>query len=267
MLTFVRTRHWYHSYTDFWRLVEASGFPYIFVDEISKHRQDPTRTFIFTPINGEVTSRLGEWRDRKCRIIWWNLERPEDETLASSLAAVRGAVDAIWVSDRAYAALHHELTYVPLAGHPNVGSRYMEKRYDVVHLAYVNARRKPIVDAIARRGITIAPEAFDRDAQDVVVSKSHLMLNMHQYDGMFIVAPIRFAMAASYGIPIVSEPYVDQLAAPLSLAQAAPADLPVVIEELLGDKERLRVHGNYLHERLCRRTDFGLEVMRAAGYA
>ena len=34
MIIFTRTRHTYDSYSDFWKLVELSGFNICFVDEI-----------------------------------------------------------------------------------------------------------------------------------------------------------------------------------------------------------------------------------------
>lgn len=255
---FARTRHEYASYGDFWRLVTAAGFPTCYVDEINL--ADDTKTYIFTPINGEVMPRLPAWRTRRCKIVWWNLERPEDETLPSSLDAVRGSVDAIWVSDRVYAGLHRDLNYARLAGHVNLGARTSDRRYDVCHLAYVNGRRGPIVNSLLQAGLRIAPEAYGREAQDRSLACSHVVLNTHQYDGMYILAPIRFAVAASYAIPIVSEPYRDAAAHALCAARASTADLTRTILQLLATPDRLRESGDALHEALCRKTDFGCEV-------
>ncbi len=40
-ITFVKTRHVYDSYTDFWRLVELSGFPTIYYDELDLRQAQP----------------------------------------------------------------------------------------------------------------------------------------------------------------------------------------------------------------------------------
>lgn len=255
-----RTRHVYDSYTDFYRLVDAAEFPTCFVDEIDLASD---HTYIFTPINGEVMPRLPAWRDRRCKIVWWNLERPGDDTLASSLEAVKGSVDAVWVSDRAYAALHQALSYVPVASHVKFGSVSSERKFDVCHLAYIYGRRAEVVGALVGNGIRVAPQAYGRAAQDQIVARSHLMLNMHQYDSMFIVAPIRFAVAASYAISVVSEHYADELAHPLSIARAPLATLAATCIALLREPDRLREHGQWLHAKLCIETDFGREVIRA----
>lgn len=260
-ITFARTRHHYGSYTDFWRLVECSGFSTCYVDEIDL--ADDRQTYIFTPINGETMPLLPAWKDRRCKIVWWNLERPEDETLPASLASVKGAVDAVWVSDRSYAALHGALTYVALAGHHKFGACTRERSYDVCHLSYVHGRRGNVIADLSARGLKIAPDAYGKDAQDRVVSRSHLMLNLHQYDGMFILAPIRFAVAASYAIPIVSETCTHPDVGVLAVATAPLAKIVKTTIRALSDKDRLREHGAALYERMCVTTDFGREVENA----
>lgn len=257
MIIFARTRHTYDSYGDFWRLVVAAGFDTCYVDEIDLASDN---TYVFTPINGEVMPRLAAWKDRRCKIVWWNLERPEDETLPRSLAAVRGAVDAVWVSDRIYAAKHEALTYVQLAGYPGFGQPSSERCYDVCHLSYVHGRRTPIVNSLLQRGMRIAPEAYGQAAQDRFVAQSHLMLNTHQYYGMWVVAPLRFAVAACYAIPIVSEPFTDPIANELVIHQAPWSRLADVIARLLTDLDRLHEQGFRLHQRLCVDTDFRREV-------
>lgn len=261
-VVFARTRWPYDSYIDFWRLVEAAAFPIVHVDEIDI--TDDTKTYIFTPINGEVMPKLPEWIDRKCKIVWWNLERPSDETFETSMSAVARSVDQVWVSDRTYAAKDSRLTYVMVAGHRNFGARFVDRQYHVAHLAYLWGRRKEIVDAMRENGLSIAPEAWGRDQQDRTVGKSHLMVNMHQYDGMNIVAPIRFAVAASYAIPILSEDFSDEKSHPLVIARAPIWQLPNLARDLVQDPDRLRVAGAQLHERLCHNTDFELEVRIAA---
>lgn len=262
MITFAKTRYGYDSYITFWQLVEVSGFATCLVDEIDP--ADDTKTFIFTPMNGEGMERLGAWRNRRARIIWWNLERPEDDTLGRSLASVQDALDAVWVSDRTYAKLDPRFTYVPIAGHPHFGVRSTERLYDVCHIAYLWGRRADAISALRSRGLRIAPEAWGRVAQDQVVAKSHLMLNMHQYEGMYVVAPLRFATAACYAIPIVSEPFADERSLALTLACTPIDQITTVVEECLKDPDRLREAGDDLHRRLCVDTSFEYEVLKAA---
>jgi hypothetical protein len=256
-IIFAQTRYHYPSYIDFWRLVVASEFQTCFVDEIDP--ADDTKAYIFTPMNGEGMERLASWTNRRAKIIWWNLERPEDDTLSASLSAVHDAVDAVWVSDRSYAARDPQLSYVQIAGHPQFGKRSQEKLYDVCHLAYLWGRRRAVIDVLVQRGVKIAPESWGQTQQDEIVAKSRLMLNMHQYDGMNILAPIRFAVAASYGIPIISEPYADPVARFLAI-QARLGELPNRVESALEDPSFLLSQGDGLFNQLCIDTDFRREV-------
>lgn len=260
-IVFAKTRHHYDSYIDFWRFVEACNFDIQYVDEIDV--MDDKRVYIFTPFNGEVMARLPAWRMRRAKIVWWNLERWEDETRETSMQSMSPSVDAVWTSDRTVAARDSRCTFVLLAGHPNFGMRVLERRYDVCHLAYLYGRRKETIDAIRERGASIAPEAWGRAQQDHTVGRSHLMLNMHQYEGMDVVAPIRFAVAASYGIPIISEPFADRASDPLVLAQAPRFMLTNIVIDALADKDRLRIHGAKLFERMCVDTTFEAQVRYA----
>jgi hypothetical protein len=260
-IVFARTRHTYDSYTDFWRLVEAADFPVQYTDEIDPDAEGTT--YVFTPINGDVMALLPSWRSRRARIIWWNLERPEDDTLEASLASVEGALDEIWVPDRTFAARSPKFRYVPIAGHVSFGTRASERIHDVCHLAYIWGRREAPVSALRRMGVKIAPAAWGRAGQDEVVARSHLMLNMHQYAGIGTVAPLRFAVAASYAIPIVSESFADGEAVALTVAHAPIEELPKVVSELLKAPVHLQQAGGALHHRLCVKTDFGRGVREA----
>ena len=254
-LVFARTRHRYDSYVDFWRLVEAAGFSTCFVDEIDF---DADRTYVFTPLNGEWQGR----NYRRARIIWWNLERPQDDTLGDSLTKVASQVDAIWVSDRWYASRDDRFTYVQIAGHSSFGTRTDERNWDICPLSYLWGRRREAVDRLAMKGYKIAPDAWGRDGQDKFVASSWLMLNLHQYAGLNTVAPIRFAVAASYGIPIVSEPFNDVVAGDLIMTSSVINRLEVVIDRLFEKKHRLYQAGEELHHKLCVETDFRREIER-----
>ena len=78
---FVKTRYHYDSYSDFWKLVELSGFKTVYIDEIDFSEEC---LYILSPMNGEyrpfVDSKLGDnsrcRSSRKCVIYLWNLERP-----------------------------------------------------------------------------------------------------------------------------------------------------------------------------------------------
>ena len=264
MIRFARTRHEYPSYSDFWRLVEVSGFQTCYVDEIDLSRDV---VYILTPWNGETTPALRRARagGSTGKVIWWLLERDLADGGAVDEEAL-SLVDAVWVSDRSYADLHAKFDHVVLAGHPLFGAPCVAKIYDVCHLAYLWGRRQAVIDELAKR-YRIAPEAFGQSAQDRFVATSRLMLNLHQYATAKIIAPIRFAVAASYGLPLVSEDVVDP--SPLIDGQdflSAPIEqIPTVVDRVLGDEDLRQRLAVRLRARLVLEHRFDLEVAKGIG--
>ena len=73
---FAKTRYVYDSYTDYWRLVELSGFPICYVDEMDVY--NPANIYIISPMNGEIYDFMNIARrvDHISTLYQWNLERP-----------------------------------------------------------------------------------------------------------------------------------------------------------------------------------------------
>jgi hypothetical protein len=263
---FARTRHVYESYCDFWKFVELSGFETCFVDDIDLAAE---AMYIFTPLNGEVIPHFRSQADRtrRARVIWWNLERPApkvgDPTFEKSLDEIALLVDAIWVSDNWCAKQDPRLTYVLMGGHRAFGTPSSEKHFDLCHLSYLWGRRQIAVDQLVAAGLTIAPPAWTREQKDEAVGKSWCMLNLHQYAESALVAPIRFAVAASYSIPIISETFHDESSKRLCYIVD---DLPNLVRQgaqLVKLQEPLLALGSRLHNELCIKTDFRHEVEKA----
>src|SRR5260221_7279695 len=128
---FARPRHVYGSYTDFWRIVELSGFTTAYLDEIDWSRGN--LTIIATP-------KSAEWSgipDRhNARLVWWTIERNTntDDRLDMANPYVPRCVDEAWTSDRSIARAMH-WRYVFLGSHRAFGSLdVMHKAYDVITL-------------------------------------------------------------------------------------------------------------------------------------
>jgi len=260
---FCRTRHVYQSYTDFWRLVDASEFEMRYIDEIDLADEDAI--YIFTPMNGEIVPCLS--KTRRAKVIWWHLERPGiDPTTHSSLDTLDGLIDAVWVSDRWAAKLDSRFSYAFMASekriaHPLATDHLHERSYDVAMLAYVWGRRQHVVDELLGRGIKLAPNAWGKEEQDRVLAETRLVLNVHQYEDSPMVAPIRFAVAAAYGIPIVTEAlregqqrgYIARVR--FELLARIVSD---VLDPINGDF--LAKAGYELHREFCVDTDFHREI-------
>lgn len=194
-VTFARTRHTYGSYTDFWSLVELAGYTTCYVDEIDP--SDATRCYVVTPLNGEWQQG---WTEPKAQIIHWDLEW----RLEGGYPLVPG-VSAVWASDEWYAG-KVGAKYVLLGSHWGLRDRAEAEsgRYDVVMLAYMTWRRQRAVDQLEARGMRLAPNGWGLD-RHVALIGSRTMLHVHQNDGVPTIAPQRFALAAAYGMPLVSE--------------------------------------------------------------
>lgn len=258
---FVKTRHHYASYVDFWRLVDASEFETRFIDEIDL--ADETAIYVFTPMNGEILPCLRV--ERRSRVVWWNLERPgADPTTGPSIDALSGLIDAIWVSDRFAAQSDSRFTYAFMASHARIAdANFFPQKYDVCHLAYIWGRREACINELRARGLSIAPQAYGADAQNKIVPACKLMLNLHQFADAPMVAPLRFAVAAAYGIPIISERLPVPENGPMIIGEIER--IPDLVRRLVADSvgtESLSKHGYYLHRQFCINTDFRNEVER-----
>ncbi len=282
-ITFVRSTHLYESYRDFWRLVELSGFPTIYENELDITQPG---TYIVTPMNGNfiehMTGNVEQWREtgeasggqivvqeqsglrRKAHIILWNLERPGgsgsvwaygDECFRWMSTRL---VDEVWVSDPQLAD-ETQTRYVILGSHPGLGELCDDKIFDFCHMSMVNPRRVHIYKNF--RSKNIGPNSWPPE-RDEVLKKSRFALNVHQ-DNYPFCEPLRFALFAAYGLPIVSEALVgNQPYAGITtenyhtLADA----LKIALND---DYEQWKKRGMALHQRLCHELPFGPLVVQA----
>lgn len=260
---FIRPAHEYDSYRDFWSLVELSGFPQ---RKIGSCGLDEDETFVIVPFGGEPREHIRHRRSilrepQKAKLVWWNLERPDSggELLSPALLKqvndeVFGFVDDIWVSDGFLQTLDPRSRFVPLGSHPGLGSgTRVAPQYDLAHMSYMSGRRKSFYDSIS--GAVLAPTAWGAERARIL-SESRAMLNIHQTGGL-VTEPIRFALAAAYGIPLISETCVDSwpLRPNIEFLTAPIEAIPGMLKEWLarGDLESF---GMRLKKRLCADTTF-----------
>lgn len=278
-IIFTKTRHTYDSYTDFWRLVTASSFETCYVDEIDLNKSKDT-VYIVTPWNGETRPALERARNllgnakTNSKIVWYCLERDlsdGERTIDDEL----DLVDEVWVSDKSFSNFHPKFKFVLMGGHEDFGDRFIsnissfsKKQHDVCTLAYLWGRRLDIVNTLKSKGIKITPEAFGKDMQDIHVPSSLLMLNMHQYDfpgKPKIVAPLRFAVTASYKLPLLTEEVTD--ASPfienVHFQQAKYEDLVSHTLKLLSDVEALNELSENLYQFLVVENPFDKTIKQA----
>lgn len=262
---FARTRFGYDSYSDFWKLVELSGFPTCFVDQIDLQSDN---TYITTPVNGELRPHVAYRRTlgpQSARIIWWNLERPDDARelgLSAQLDEILHFVDEVWVSDRYYASLDPRLKFVVLGSHEGLartiaGLNYVfapMKTYDVALMAAPVPRREGVIYELKQRGLRVAPNAWGAEREQILRG-THVMLNVHQHENpMPIGEPLRFALAAAYRMVLISERIGDIY--PLDHGCLVSAPFSDLVDFVGALSRPASQYGERLHQRLCVELNF-----------
>lgn len=197
-VVFARTRHHYDPYTDFFRLVNLAGFNETYIDTINW--QAPI-TVIASPHNGEYVNIP---HVKRARLIWWNLERCR-EVDSMSTAYVPPYVNEVWASDKAMAD-RYGFRYVFLGGHRAFGDFHVtNKRYDYVTLMANFGRRMALFNALKglSNGDVPLGGTWNTDRHERL-QQSSIMISCHQ-DELLWSEPLRFMIAACYGIPLLSE--------------------------------------------------------------
>lgn len=243
-MIFARTRYEYPSYSDLWRLVELSGYPVVYVDQIDP---DSDATYIYTPANGET---LNGWAQARARIILWQMEwLTEDHQPAPG-------VSEVWYMDAAQ-AMQYEGRYVPIGSHPDLaGAGAQEPRYDFALMAYMEPhRRRAIADQLQERGLTFAPNGWDA-ARDTALRQSRAMLHIHQHNHAQGVAGLRVALAAAYGLPYISEEVPDKGIFGYSYMLFSSYRYLADFAAMWIRETRLQDYGLALHTLLCREKTF-----------
>ena len=193
----------YDSYTDLRNLVSVSGFESCNVDDISRQNT----CYITSPFNGDVDAALSARpkSTRNYKIVIWYLERP-----ANALAFVRDVAhyldtlaDEFWVADIGIFSLIKHLAgtrFVAIGSDERIGStQSTQKVYDFCHMSYVYGRR----DVILRLKCKIGPNGWG-ELRNNILLRSKFMVNVHQDENQF-GEPLRFALAAAYAMPVISE--------------------------------------------------------------
>lgn len=197
---FARPRTVYDSYQDYYALIELSGYPLIYFDEIDPQSDN---CYIHTVVNGE---NQDGYQSPKARMILHDLEWRLD----GAYPALPGFSE-VWGADEWYVEQLRNrgvnARFVPVGSHAGLnpepdGAR--EKRYDYAMLMYFTYRRQWVRDRVMEGGLTVSPNAWRNERHEILLS-SRAMLNVHQHDNVRTVAPTRWALVAAYRLPMISE--------------------------------------------------------------
>jgi len=269
-IVFARPVHHYDSYIDFWRLVELSNFPVIRVDEI-----DLTQDYIIisAPMNGDwkeyitgqIEKQLLSGLPRLAHLIIWNLERPGGSGSTGQYAKdcfqwmYDRIVDEVWVSDPALAD-ETMLRYVTLGSDYRLGAISNQKQYDFTHMSVEIPRRVQIYKNFGNG--QIGPNCWPPERHEVL-KKSRFALNVHQ-DNWPFCEPLRIALFAAYGLPIISETLRSSYPYGSDIVTMSYPDLVNGLKSALNDDyNKWREMGDRLRHKLCQDFQFGAVVRQA----
>lgn len=259
---FCKSRHHYDSYTDLWSLVNLSGFKTCYVDEIDPGSQN---TYICPVLNGEW--HHGWQQHMSAQVILWDLEwRIADDVDFGGI--IPPGVQRVWASDKWYAD-QIGAEYVLLGSHADLSEQYEDLTppdhliFNVTLMAYMNGRRNAVQGDLLRAGISIAAPAWGQERHNRMMNIS-AMLHVHQHEGINTIAPLRFALAAAYQMPLISETCHD----PAGFADVTlHADYEHIADytALMVNRymNTLRGYGKQLYQYLCIENTFRQCVERA----
>lgn len=251
---FVKSRKPYPSYSDFWRLVDLSGFGWKYQDEIDL--SDARQTYIFVTPDG-----IPDCSAARARTIFWQFEYAGDYTRQAN----RETVSEQWTSDPADSA-RTGAELVILGSHPGLNpdlKRAIAPQYDLTMLAYMVDRRLAIKRRLSQYEWTPDYPGHDGYDRHQMLKATRLMLHVHQHEQPAL-APIRYALAAAYHLPVLAERADDGGLYGTSIIWGEYDQIPELAELQLNGKLG-DDNGQRLHQLLCVDRRFDREVLRALG--
>lgn len=245
----------YSTYTDYFKLALLSGFAVKRAAEMDI--ANPDHCYIVSWFDVQQ----GGWAGAKARIILWNLEwatrvHPLDNVGYITKDNPIPGVSEVWSPDAGFAA-KQGWKYVPVASHPDLVFRHEDapKTYmwDVTLQMYRDPhRRQRVINELRQRNIRIAPDGW-QESRHLGMVNARMQVHIHQHDGMNVVSPLRFAVAAAYRKPIVSELIETPGIFTQRLIQSTYANISTTVQRWLQPQHarELRDVGERLYQTLC----------------
>lgn len=214
---FIKSTKLYPTYGDFWRLVELSGFKTAGAREADFQK---AQVYIWPTLDHEFMETMDAFpkKERQAKVVFWNLERPDgsyrgrmdiQELFWKGTGELLSWADAVWVSDKGLAGLDDRNVFAVLGGHP--GLRLQPETpatQDVVHLGQRTPRRQAIFKKMREDGLSIAEPSWG-DEREKALASCRLLLSIDRVHGIHFTSPLRYVLAAAYGLPILSEEIED----------------------------------------------------------
>jgi hypothetical protein len=214
---------------------------------------------------GELKRQKDSGLPRMAHVIIWNLERPSGSGSIIQYGKdcyqwlYNRFVDEVWVSD---VQLANEacLRYVILGSDYGLGEVSEEKGFDLTHMSVEIPRRVQIYKHFGAPQIGQNAWGIERHR---ILMASRFALNIHQ-DNYPYCEPLRIALFASYGLPVISETLASTFPYNDDIITFAYHDIVEGLKVALNDDyDQWRQRGLNLRDRLCRDLQFGSVVRQA----
>lgn len=250
---FVKPRHNYGSYQDWWTLIDLAGYRWLYEDKIDL---SSTNTYILTWFGCQSPFAL----DTKARLICWNLEWANNPILPNV---------EYWTPD-AWFAQQHGWKYVPVGSHKalcygDLSDETHLQIYDVALQMYRDPlRRAHMIHRFKDAGLQLAPDGWG-EVRHCALRQSRCMVHIHQLEDNLTISPLRFALAAAYRLPVISESLTNAGILNGSVIQSPYHDLPAAIQDWLKPNRsaELQRHADALYTRLVEQYSFRTVVEAA----
>lgn len=246
----------YASYCDLVKLAQLNGY------EITREIKDDGGVYICAPVDDNVETQVGAIPargSRRSKVIYWLLERPPLDP--AKWVKDIDLWDEIWYHDTVFGAVRS-----PRARYVRVGSdarlnphSFDEKKgYAFAHMSAPLGRRWHTLHHLP--GVT-APICWGEE-RDKVLAASKYMINIHQ-DTFYYQEPLRFALAAAFKLPLLTEELYPGNLPLLTAAQFPLNDLLDTARVWEEFPDSLHLFSDALHEYLCHTYSFYKNVTEA----
>jgi len=243
-ILFVKTRHHYKPYDDFYRLAGLAKFGFCYEDEI-EYESDRTyicNHFAALGLNPRKTAQ-------NAQIILWQTEHvPLEDYVAYSPDITR-----FWHMDAAIAERYgHQ--HVVVGSHPDLPKWKMNhsETYDICMLSYISPNRERLNQELRQRFNLAPSSAWDME-RDRILYSSRMKVHIHQHNNSKIVPGFRMAIAAAYRIPIMLEDVYNRHPFELSALWAYRHNFITIVDHWLKPHNRgwITDYVDRLYQQLC----------------
>lgn len=245
---FVLPTNEYPSYFDFTRLIGLSGFDMVTAWNV--RLDDPSAVYIFVGPEG-----IPDCTNARARTIFWQLEYQGDYSDQPN----KDTTGETWGSDPGWCERNGG-KYILLGSDERLSFMADKQvlQYDIVMLAYMTPRRQAIRDALGGYRWPQPYPGHNTATRHNILLSSNVMLHVHQHETEpHCLAPIRLALAAAYGIPVICEdvdnrgPYGDAM-----YEWAAYDDIVNTVRSFLAEPVEVGRYLGALGDLLCKEWTF-----------